>query len=239
MRLRPVFSRFRELKSIDLNVEYQIHTTQTDGEATVLEVLTYGRERGLGALAFTEHVRVSTDWFPGFVSDIRGRAAAFPEVEVFVGCETKAMDESGTLDVSKEILDASDIVLGSVHRFPDGKNGYLDFKKLSAVETADIEFRLAMGMVKNAPIDVLAHPGGMYERRHGALDEKFFGDLMTATLERGIAIEINSSYLVDVKKFLHLCNEINPFVSIGSDVHKLEELGKCRDLLRSWGVVKN
>lgn len=239
MRHRPVFSRFRELNSDALNVEYQVHTIQTDGEGTVEEILSFARERGIGALAFTEHVRVATDWFPDFSSDIRERAAGFPEMKVFVGCETKAMDENGTLDISKEVLEASDIVLGSVHRFPDGKGGYLDFKTLSANETADIEFRLAMGMVRNAPIDVLAHPGGMYERRHGAFHEKYFRDLMTATLERGIAIEINSSYLVDAGKFIQLCKEINPIVSIGSDAHKLEELGKCRDMLRSMGVSKS
>ena len=142
MRDRPVFSRFRELNSDALNVEYQVHTIQTDGEGTVEEILSFAQERGIGALAFTEHVRVATDWFPDFSSDIRERAAGFPEMRVFVGCETRAMDENGTLDISKEILEASDIVLGSVHRFPDGKGGYLDFKTLSADETADIDLSL-------------------------------------------------------------------------------------------------
>ena len=111
MRVRPVFSRFRELSSDALNVEYQVHTVQTDGEGTVEEILACARERGIGALAFTEHVRVATDWFPDFSSNIRERAAGFPEMRVFVGCETKVMDENGTLDISKEVLEASDIVL--------------------------------------------------------------------------------------------------------------------------------
>ena len=51
------------------------------------------------------------------------------------------------------------------------------------------------------------------------------------SLERNIALEINSSYLRDVPAFLKLGAEINPYVSIGSDVHGLEELGRCRDLL--------
>jgi putative hydrolase len=236
MRNKPVFSRFSELDSDRLNVEFQVHTVQTDGEATIEEILEFSRERGIGALAFTEHVRIDTAWFSNFALDIRQRALRFPEMEIYVGCETKAMDVHGTLDISQSILEACDIVLGSVHRFPDGEGGFLDFKALSASQIAEIEFRLAIGMVRNAPIDVLAHPGGMYERRHGAFPEKYFRDLMIATLERGIAIEINSSYLVDAEKFIRLCREINPIVSIGSDAHKLHELGKCRDLLRAMKV---
>ena len=53
------------------------------------------------------------------------------------------------------------------------------------------------------------------------------------TARRGVAIEINSSYLVDVDAFLRLCQEVDPIVSIGSDAHKLEELGRCRDVLRA------
>ena len=238
MRHRPIFSRFRDLSPDALNVEYQVHTVQTDGEATVDEILMVARERKIGALAFTEHVRRDTKWFPDFVSDVRERAAGFPDLRVYVGCETKAMDRDGTLDISSGILESSDIVLGSVHRFPDGDGGYLDFKALSPEQFAETEFRLAIGMVRHAPIDVLAHPGGMYERRHGAFPEEHFRELMIGTLDRGIAIEINSSYLVDFANFIMLCDEINPFVSIGSDAHKLNELGACRDMLRKMGMGK-
>src|SRR5690606_34938047 len=110
---------------------YQIHTVQTDGEATVDDILMLAHERVIGELAFTEHVRRDTDWFQNFASDVRQRAGNFPDLKVYVGCESKALDVNGTLDVSSSILEASDIVLGSVHRSPDGDGGYLDFKALS------------------------------------------------------------------------------------------------------------
>ncbi|WP_139793349.1 PHP domain-containing protein [Ensifer aridi] len=236
---KPLFSRFRDLSREQLNVELQVHTSWTDGRATVLEVLQTASERGLAELAFTEHVREETSWFPDFKDEILSAAPRFDNLRVYVGCETKAMDDNGSLDVSQSVLDACDIVLGVVHRLPDGKGGYLDFDKLSFEETAEIEFRLSMGMIKNAPIDVLAHPGGMSLRRHGRFPEHYFRALMTATLERGIAIEINSSYLADMPAFLALCGEINPFVSIGSDAHKLSELGRCRDQLIELGVGRS
>lgn len=234
---RPRFSRFRDLDRAAVNVDYQIHTVETDGEATIEELLSLARGRGLGSIAFTEHVRRSTDWFPRFAAQVRAAAVDHPELDVFVGCETKANDRRGTLDLSEEILDASEIVLGSVHRFPHPDGGYYRFEDLGREDMATIEFELAMGMVRNAPIDVLSHPGGMYQRRHGAFPEELFREMMTATLERGIAIEINSSYLVDIDSFLRLCAEIDPFVSIGSDVHRPSELGQCRDLLLARGVA--
>ncbi len=233
---KPVFCRFSALSPVTVNVEYQIHTSWTDGKATSKEILDVASERRLGAVAFTEHVRKDTDWFDGFVAEIRQAALLHPELKTYVGSETKAMDEEGTLDISPEILEASDIVLGVVHRFPDGSGGYMDYKNLTPEQTADIEFRLSMGMIRNAPIDVLGHPGGMYQRRYGAFPEHYFREMMRATLERGIAIEINSSYLVDMEGFIALCREIDPIVSIGSDAHRLDEMAKCRDTLLKLGI---
>ncbi|WP_420093019.1 PHP domain-containing protein [Sinorhizobium fredii] len=236
---KPVFSRFRDLSREQLNVELQVHTNWTDGQATVLEVVEAAKQRGLAELAFTEHVREGTSWFPNFKDEILSVTRGFDDLRVYVGCETKAMDENGRLDVSQSVLDACDIVLGVVHRLPDGQGSYLDFKQLSFDETAEIEFRLSMGMIATAPIDVLGHPGGMSLRRHGRFPKKYFRALMTAALDRRIAIEINSSYLVDMPAFLTLCEEVNPLVSIGSDAHKLSELGRCRDQLLELGVGRS
>lgn len=236
---KPVFCRFSELSPATVNVEYQVHTTWTDGKAPSHEILQVASQRGLGAIAFTEHVRRETDWFAGFVDEIRDVSELQPGMRVYVGAETKAMDEDGTLDITDEILQSSDIVLGVVHRFPDGAGGYLDFKAMSAEETADMEFRLSMGMIRNAPIDVLGHPGGMYQRRHGEFPEHYFRRMMEATLAHGIAIEINSSYLVNMPKFIELCREIDPIVSIGSDAHRLDELAKCRDTLLQMGIGRS
>lgn len=238
MRSAPRFFRYRDLDAAALNVEYQIHTVRTDGKATVRDILAVAREKGLAAIAFTEHVRKETSWFADFVREVRDAGGDYPEIKVYVGCETKAMDMDGNLDVTDAILDACDIVLGSVHRFPDGRGGYHDFKALPAEEVAEMEFKLALGMARHAPIDVLAHPGGMYERRHGAFPKDFFRELMVTCLERKIAMEINSSYIVDMEGYLALCNEVDPYVSIGSDAHSLEELGRCRDRLRALGVAR-
>jgi putative hydrolase len=99
-----------------------------------------------------------------------------------------------------------------------------------------MEFELALGLLRSAPIDVLAHPGGMYARHHGSFPETMMRALLRESIGRGIAVEISTSYLVDVTNFLRLCREENPYVSIGSNTHKLEQLGICRDQLIAMGI---
>jgi putative hydrolase len=228
---KPLFPRFHDLDRRGVNVEWQLHTNWTDGEPTIEEVLQTASSRQLRSVAFTEHVRKETDWFPAFARAVKTASQRFPELETFVACETKAMDTLGQLDVSSDVLRLSDLVMGVVHRFPDGAGGYLDFKSMSAQSMAEMECELSLGMIRFAPIDVLGHPGGMYQRRFGAFPTELFAKLFEAVKERDIAIEINASYLVDMPAFLAMCRDMNPRVSIGSDAHKTSEIGRCRDLL--------
>lgn len=226
------FRRFSELDDTSCLVELQTHTTWTDGNQSVRDVLEATREQGIHTVAITEHVRRDTDWFDEFVTDVRAESEHFPDITVLVGCEAKALDTAGDLDVTSELAGQCDIVLGSVHRFPDGKGGLLEFGALSAAELAEREVELAIGLLRAAPIDVLAHPGGMYQRRHGEFPAGGMRRIIEASLDRGIAVELNSSYHPDLSSMIALCRELDPFVSIGSDAHDRAEVGKCSAMLR-------
>lgn len=228
----PKFVRYHDLTDANINVELHAHTTQTDGKASIEDMIERAHERGLSALALTEHVRRDTPWFSTWAAHVRHAAHAYPDLTVYVGCEAKALDPEGSLDVSDDIRAESNLVMGVVHRFPDGQGGLMDWNTLSEADFAYTEFTLALGLVKAAPIHVLGHPGGMYQRKFKrAFPTDLFGQLMELSLQRGIAIEISTSYLVDAPAFLDLCEHINPLVSIGSDVHQLDTMATCRDTL--------
>ena len=229
--------RYLELTADDLNVEYHVHTKQTDGQSTIAEILETAQARGLAAIAITEHVRKDTTWFPEFAADVRAAAQGFQNLVVYVGCETKALDTAGTLDISGDIRARCDLVLGSVHRFPSESAGYLDWDQLDDTAFARTEYELALGLLTSARIDVLAHPGGMYQRRRKQpFPEDYLRNIMMISVKTAVAIEINTSYLRDVDGFLKLCAAVNPYVSIGSDAHTLEAIGQCRNVLRSKKV---
>ena len=233
--MRPQFVRFNELTRSYVNRDLQVHTVATDGEATIEELLSRARQLDLAEIAFTEHVRRTSEYFHAFAEDVR-RCRRDAALQVYVGMETKALDADGTLDAPPEAVAEVELVLGSVHRFPDGNGGLIAPEALLYEEAAKRELELALGLVRRAPIHVLAHPGGMCQRAFGRFPEDYFVRVMEAALEHGVAIEINTAYTRDLDGFLALCRRVNPLVSIGSDVHRVSDLGRCRDALLARGI---
>jgi histidinol phosphatase-like PHP family hydrolase len=121
-----------------------------------------------------------------------------------------------------------------VHRFP-GEDDY-DFKKASVMSPEDalrIEFQLSMAALDNPEVDILGHPFGMSRNRfHTApTDEMLFQLIMKAT-QKGVAIEVNPRYCPDPRHFLSVCQKMGALVSLGSDAHSLEEVGRIVSILR-------
>ena len=225
------FLKFNELHDNDINFDFHIHTNQTDGHDSIESIIERAIDVGLDKIAFTEHVRKDTEWFDKFADSIKEVASRYSGIEVLVGVETKAVDKFGNLDISDQIFYRSEIILGSVHRLPDEKEGFLDFSTLSPTKLAEIEFELSVGMLQKSSINVLSHPGGMYSSRYGGFPIKYFRELMKLSKANNIAIELNSKYIKNAYDFLSACGDINPLISIGSDAHKKENVGDCTKLL--------
>jgi putative hydrolase len=208
-----------------------LHTEYTDGEPSVEQVIRRAESLGLVEIAFTEHARADSDWFPEFAAKVRARGKG-SRVNVLVGAEVRITDFEGSLDISDEIRREADLVLASVHRFP-GKDGTpVPFSQVPREAFAETEYRLALGLLRRGGAHVLAHPGGMSLRTLGAFPATHLRSLMLEAKEKGVAIEINSAYLPDLGAFSALLRETDPMVSLGSDAHRLEEVGRCRELLK-------
>jgi len=230
---RRRFVRFSEMGPEWVNREMHLHTSYTDGRPTVAEVVRRAEELGLEEIAFTEHVRRDSEWFHGFADEVRrAAAAAGGALRVLVGAEVRITDFDGSLDITPELRRECDVLLASVHRFPGPGGAPLDFARVPREEFAAIEYRTALGLVRRGGADVLAHPGGMSQRHLGGFPDEAYLSLMEESVQTRVAIEISSSYLRDVPAFLGLLGRVDPLVSVGSDAHGLEELGRCRDVLR-------
>jgi putative hydrolase len=230
------FIRYSDINPCWINREMHLHTNFTDGKPSIAQVIRRAEELGLAEIAFTEHVRANSDWFPRFANEIKKLAEA-STVHVLIGAEVRITDFEGSLDISPTIREQCDIVLGSVHRFPD-KNGQRQaFADIPKDEFADIEYRLSLGLIQQGSADVLAHPGGMSSRYLGDFPDELYLSLMAEANKSGMAVEINSSYINDFGRYLSLLEKTNPYVSIGSDAHLLNQLGECRNKLKEilWG----
>ncbi len=232
--MKPEFKRFNDLKQEDINLDFHIHTNYTDGHSTPEEMVNKAIQLKLNAIAFTEHVNKTSEWFDEFSERINSLKKN-KNIEVFLGIEAKALDFSGSLDATEEMIKKSDLVVGVVHRYPDGNGGLIpiqDVKEIGMEKTAETEFRLAMGILDNGNVDVLGHPFGVYSKFFTQLPEDYMRKLMKKAVEKNIAIEVNTKYLLENKKFFRLLGEINPCVSIGSDAHHIDEIAKDFDIIK-------
>jgi histidinol phosphatase-like PHP family hydrolase len=208
-----------------------MHTSWTDGTASAREMQDRAVACGLKAILFSEHARkTSGDWFPRFASEIRSLPTE--PCRALVGLEVKIEDFEGTLDTAPGILSETDMVIGSVHRFPDGRGGSLDFDRVPPPEAIELEFRLAMLLLDHPDVDILGHPFGMSYRRFRAKpDEGRFGAIIEKAAKTGVAIEINARYHPDPWRLIGWCQEAGARVSLGSDAHSPLEVGQIRAML--------
>jgi len=233
MNKKLPFVRFRSLFNSPVNYDYHVHTSWTDGQSTIEEYINAAAQKGLKGIAFVEHVRKTSSWFDSFIDEIKTLRDKNSRLTIFYGIEAKALDYNGNLDATKEMIEKSEIVLGSVHRYPNGSGGYLNFQELSCDEAAEIEFKLACALVKNPDVDVLAHPAGVFEKQFNTVfPRNYLEEIIGIANQNKIAIEINSAYLKDRSSFLALCSKLNPFVSLGSDAHNVAQLGSVLELIR-------
>jgi putative hydrolase len=218
--------RFNELTRPDLDIEFHAHTTYTDGRMSVAEAVRTAAEQQLRLFVLTDHVRRETDWFPAFAAEILAQPYT-AGLDVGIGCEAKILDRTGALDVTDAIRAACDLVLASVHGIPVAGR-FVKPRDLPPAELEKAERELALSVLSNGTADVLAHPMGMFQSTTRTFPHASMAALVEAAAASDVAIEISSSYLVDVPAFLELCERHNPVVSIGSDAHGVEDVGRCR-----------
>jgi putative hydrolase len=232
--LKPYLKRFSTLTKDDLKVDFQIHTTFTDGSHAPQEIIAAAEDQGLKAIAFTEHIRSDSTYYPEFIAHI-DQLRSKSSLDIFVGVETKVLDEKGSLDISPADQKRAQIILGSVHRIND--NGALIHPRdLGEEKTLAKEFQLSMAMVNAGAIDVLAHPLGMGLRMFNVFSKDNLTQLIKRIAETDIAFELSGKYTqpLFLKEIIELCYRYDPVVSIGSDVHKIEELGRSRRMLEPF-----
>lgn len=212
-------------------VDSHLHTSWTDGEATVEEVYRAAIECGLATVLYSEHSRkTSTDWFSSFAAEVRLLPSS--PCRAYVGTEVKVESREGTIDTTPAISDLCDFVMASVHRFIDVDGRTLQFAETDPCKAVDLEFELTWAVLANPQVDILGHMFGMSYRRFGAVppDDKICA-LISRAAEYGVAVEINSHYHPDPRKMIQWCRDSSALITFGSNAHSLESVGAIVRLL--------
>ena len=210
--------------------DYHTHTSNSDGRATVLEMVRAGKERGLEEMAITDHgfsklikglKRRHFDKIIGEIESARG------EMKVLLGIESNIISVNGSIDVDQEIQSKLDLLLCGVHvavffsfrgffRFllPN-----LFFGVIRWTPRFQINFntKVVKKAIEKNKIDILTHPS-----RYFKVDVE---EIASACVARGTLIELNSKRIsfrpID---FERMAKAGAKFI-INSDAHSPKRVG--------------
>jgi DNA polymerase (family X) len=205
----------------DIRGDLQMHSTWSDGKASMEEMARACAERGYEYLAITDHSqamamvqgltpeRAREQWAE--LEEVRERV---PELEILRSAEVDILKDGG-LDLPDEILEELDLVVISVHSLMDQSKKTMTERVLKAMA--------------HPAADILAHPTGRQLGRR----EPFELDVeavLEAAAELSVAVELNANPrrldLSDVH--VHRAKELGVPVVISTDAHSPRGLDDMR-----------
>lgn len=209
------------LKSTD----FHIHTSYSDGRNTVYEYCQRALENGLEAIAFTEHVRRNLTYdFSELRKDVFKAREMYKDLNIYIGCEAKVLDLSGSLDIPNSLIGKLDFITAVFHSFRyHGKEDYLTALR---------------AMICDPHVDVWGHPT-LYASRMGfALDRDEITEIVELCIENAILLERNIKYGLPDCEFISIALETGARFIIGSDSHSIEQLPTRERIESEWELLQ-
>jgi DNA polymerase (family X) len=205
----------------DIRGDLQMHTTDSDGDASLEEMAHGARERGYEYMAITDHspnVSVTQGLDASELSrqidEIDRLNDELEDITILKGIEVDIL-EDGSLDLPDDILGRLDLTVCSVH-------SHFDLPRERQTE------RIIQAM-DNPHFTILAHPTGRMigKRSPYAVDLE---QVMQAALERGCFLEINADPsrldLNDVQT--RMAKDMGLILCIDTDAHSVPGLAHMR-----------
>lgn len=212
------------VEASDVRGDVHMHSTWSDGRASLEEMVSACVARGYEYMAITDHskalamvegldaAKLRRQW-----DEIEEVRAAHPEIRILRGLEVDILRD-GSLDLEDEMLAGLDVVIISVHSFLG-----LDRARQTARLLKALSHPRAM---------ILGHPTGRILNRRGPIDVDI-DEILHACAEFGVAVEVNSHpHRLDLcDAHLWRARELGVPVVVATDAHRPGDL----DLL-SYGV---
>ncbi|MGD8463444.1 MAG: DNA polymerase/3'-5' exonuclease PolX [Anaerolineae bacterium] len=214
--------RLPELVTLDdIRGDLQMHTTGSDGDASLEKMARAAMERGYEYVAITDHspnVAVAqgldAEALARQIDDIDRLNNDLEGIIILKAIEVDILQD-GSLDLPNDILDRLDLCICSVH-------SYFDLSREKQTE------RIIQAM-DNPYFNILAHPTGRRIGERAAYDVDL-ERVMEAALERGCFLEINAHPerldLDDVQS--KMAKDMGLKLAINTDAHSVPELDYMR-----------
>jgi DNA polymerase (family X) len=207
-------NRLPELIRIeDMRGDFHLHTTWSDGQNSIREMIEAARRRGYQYIAITDHTQSTTiangntpDELLEELAEIDAAARNYDDIRVFKGAEVDILSD-GSLDMPFEVLDQLDWIVVSIHA------GFQQSKE-------QITERVIRAMETGYP-NVFAHPTGriLGERAGYEIDLE---QVIAAAKKHNVRLELNASpYRLDLNSYwLRVARQAGVGFVISSDSHQ-------------------
>ena len=167
----------------DIKGDLHMHTTASDGAATIEQMAIAARDRGLKYIAITDHSkrvsmangldanRLRKHW-----EEIRRIRETISGIEILCGIECDILEDA-TMDLPDDVLAEADWVIAVLH--------------YGLKQPGDQIMKRLMTAVTNPHVDIIGHCSGrMIGRREGA--DINFPELLKAAADNQVMMEINA-----------------------------------------------
>jgi DNA polymerase (family 10) len=205
--------------------DLHMHTTETDGRATLEEMAEAARQRGYEYIAITDHSKslamtngLDEKRVVELARRVRDINRAGLGIRVFSGLECDILKD-GEMDLANDALAELDLVIGSVHSHMNQESGEMTDRLLRALECPYLR--------------ILGHPTGriLLHRDPYPFD---FDRVAAEAVRRGVWLEINASpERLDLHgTLIRTARARGAKFTISTDAHHPKHLGSMR-----YGVV--
>ena len=201
----------------DIRGDLHMHSTWSDGKASIEEMALACKGRGYKYLAMSDHSpalamvggitpeRAVEQW-----EEIARVQEGLDGITIFKSLEVDIIRD-GSLDMSDEVLEALDLVVVSVHSLMDLERVVMTDRVITAMQ--------------HPQVDILAHPTGRLLTRREPFQIEM-EEVLQAALDLDVAVEINANPnrldLNDVHA--QRAKELGVRVCINTDAHSVQRL---------------
>jgi DNA polymerase (family 10) len=201
----------------DIRGDLHMHSTWSDGKASIEEMAQACKDRGYKYLAMSDHSpalamvggitpeRAADQW-----EEIARIQEGLDGITIFKSLEVDILRD-GSLDMTDEVLEALDFVVISVHSLMDMDRVVMTDRVITAMQ--------------HPQVDILAHPTGRLLTRREPFQIEM-EEVLQAARDLDLAVEINANPnrldLSDVHA--HRAKELGVRVCINTDAHSVQGL---------------
>jgi DNA polymerase (family 10) len=201
----------------DIQGDLHMHSTWSDGRASVEEMVLACKDRGYRYLAMSDHSpalamvggitpeRALEQWEE--IDRVQGRLDG---ITIFKSLEVDILRD-GSLDMTDDVLEALDLVLVSVHSLLGMDRVLMTDRVIAAIQ--------------HPQVDILAHPTGRLLGRREPFQLEM-EEVLQAARDLDVAVEINANPnrldLNDVHA--HRASELGVKVCVSTDAHSVQGL---------------